>query len=292
MAVADSIVIFDGQLPGDPYSAKRPRCRCTHAGKAMAYSPKEYDEELERVAWLLVAGRLVPAPVAAAVEVVMRCYLPDRRPKDVDNLAKTVLDAASKVLWDDDRQVMRLDVSKVYGVGAASAHTRLLVRTVLVVTVTPQRDASPSLTTGRNTMSDHDALPSDLNPDDPPDPSDREWLLEPRYASGVYIAIEDDVLLHPGSRDEPPEHGPVLYVGDDPEGNVGGSSIPLDDPDLVHALPAARLPPNWSEGTIRARADLPFEARVGMIAAAKLILGVVLDDGEPEAVGDFGSEPF
>lgn len=41
---------------------------------------------------------------------------PTKKP-DVDNIAKTILDALNKVVYDDDSQVVDLIVHKVYGIG-------------------------------------------------------------------------------------------------------------------------------------------------------------------------------
>jgi Holliday junction resolvase RusA-like endonuclease len=41
--------------------------------------------------------------------------LSDRRPRDIDNLAKTVLDALNKRAWKDDAQVVRLSAKLTRG---------------------------------------------------------------------------------------------------------------------------------------------------------------------------------
>jgi Holliday junction resolvase RusA-like endonuclease len=40
--------------------------------------------------------------------VEVHAYFPDARPRDVDNVAKAVLDGLNRVLWNDDRQVVRI----------------------------------------------------------------------------------------------------------------------------------------------------------------------------------------
>lgn len=41
---------------------------------------------------------------------------PTKKP-DVDNIAKTILDALNKIVYDDDSQIVDLIVHKVYGIG-------------------------------------------------------------------------------------------------------------------------------------------------------------------------------
>jgi len=51
-----------------------------------------------------------PAHHAIALALVFR--LPDRRRRDVDNLAGAIMDALNGVLWRDDSQIVRLSVEK------------------------------------------------------------------------------------------------------------------------------------------------------------------------------------
>ena len=44
--------------------------------------------------------------------VEVHAYFADRRPRDVDNVAKSVLDGLNGVLWRDDRQVVRIASEK------------------------------------------------------------------------------------------------------------------------------------------------------------------------------------
>jgi Holliday junction resolvase RusA-like endonuclease len=44
--------------------------------------------------------------------VEMRAYFGDARARDVDNVAKSVLDGLNRVLWHDDRQVVRVACEK------------------------------------------------------------------------------------------------------------------------------------------------------------------------------------
>jgi len=51
-------------------------------------------------------------PTHPAIVLVLVFYLPDRRRRDVDNLAGAVMDALNGVLWKDDSQIVRLVVEK------------------------------------------------------------------------------------------------------------------------------------------------------------------------------------
>lgn len=53
-------------------------------------------------------------PFSIKVSVFMDIKKPDM---DVDNLAKAYMDGLNKIAWEDDRQVMRLYISKQYVLG-------------------------------------------------------------------------------------------------------------------------------------------------------------------------------
>ena len=61
---------------------------------------------------LVVQGRTQKRP---HIPVSTRKY-PDLPRWDVDNVAKTLLDAGNGILWADDRQIAKLTIEKAYGV--------------------------------------------------------------------------------------------------------------------------------------------------------------------------------
>lgn len=108
----------------EPIPCPRPRIRVTRTktGKtfAHAYYDKKYVTWKDTAAELI--GKLDASPVAGPVNVTIECAV--KRPKttklshpkpDVDNYAKAVMDALTAAsVWDDDSQVIRLVVTKVW----------------------------------------------------------------------------------------------------------------------------------------------------------------------------------
>lgn len=96
------------QIPGDPVPKARPRV----AGRR-AYTPARTQaaEDRIRYAWNLAAERWQPmAGATYGCEIEFRCAT--RRRVDIDNLAKTVLDALNGLAWIDDAQVAELRATK------------------------------------------------------------------------------------------------------------------------------------------------------------------------------------
>ena len=111
-------------IPGDPVPQPRPRVT-TRGGFGRAYVPRSHAVHGFRQAVQLAARAAGATPHGEPVEVVIDAVF--ARPKshrkdgpalprqDVDNLAKSVLDALTGIAWDDDRQVRRLVIEKSYG---------------------------------------------------------------------------------------------------------------------------------------------------------------------------------
>jgi Holliday junction resolvase RusA-like endonuclease len=87
-------------LPGKPPSKPRPRF-----GKGNAYASTE-QKAAERATALQLRAHY-PELLEGPLVLVMTFWLPDNRRRDVDNLAKHLMDAANGVLWKDDSQVRR-----------------------------------------------------------------------------------------------------------------------------------------------------------------------------------------
>lgn len=91
---------------GAPVSKERPRFgrgrRTYTPARTLIY------ERAVRLSALSAGVRRASGPVA----VELRLYLPDARARDVDNLAKSILDALNGVAYADDSQVCELRATK------------------------------------------------------------------------------------------------------------------------------------------------------------------------------------
>jgi Holliday junction resolvase RusA-like endonuclease len=108
--------LFRVAIPGEPYPW--PRSRLNRQGKL--YLPKSYVAARDLVAMHLNAASSKQAGVKEPLadwdfRVVLGCFRKGKRRADVDNLAKTVLDAGTSVVWVDDSQVRSLTVEVSYG---------------------------------------------------------------------------------------------------------------------------------------------------------------------------------
>jgi Holliday junction resolvase RusA-like endonuclease len=94
-------------IPGEPPSKARPRAQIRHKRTGDAYvhtyTPTETIKGEERIAWQL---RPLGQHPAGAIALAAIFYRSTARRVDLDNLQKTLLDAATKAhTWHDDSQV-------------------------------------------------------------------------------------------------------------------------------------------------------------------------------------------
>lgn len=80
-----------------------PRPRVTKTGVYYSQRYKDWITDIQTAAEAK-GKQLLPAPIAVA----LLFYLPTRRRVDVDNLAKSVLDALTGIFWQDDNDVTTL----------------------------------------------------------------------------------------------------------------------------------------------------------------------------------------
>lgn len=99
------------EIPGEPVSKGRPRFFNGHA-----VTPKE-TRAAEQVVGLLARARLQGRDVDARSLFAATLFFATSSPalRDLDNLAKLVLDALNKIVWKDDRQVEELHAKLVRG---------------------------------------------------------------------------------------------------------------------------------------------------------------------------------
>jgi Holliday junction resolvase RusA-like endonuclease len=119
-------------LDGDAVGKGRPRVS-TIGGRPRLYTPAKTAAWERQVADACqgAMGSLAPTESAWAVRIDISCRIPASWPRkrreaalqgreipgkpDLDNVAKSVLDACNGVAYIDDKQVVRLTVSKRYG---------------------------------------------------------------------------------------------------------------------------------------------------------------------------------
>lgn len=101
--------VWNLSVPGAPVVKERPRVFGRHA----VTPRKTMDAETAiRAAWMGKYPTL--APIVQDVHLWVVFYMPDRKRRDVDNLAKLVQDALNGLAYEDDSQIVHLDVWKVY----------------------------------------------------------------------------------------------------------------------------------------------------------------------------------
>jgi len=150
-------MLLDLTIPGEPYPAPRPRATI-RGGRPAVYMPTAYEAELARVnlrAHTAGGWRYQPAhqgPVAVEITAWHACPKSDERKRtpaperwwcggshDVDNLAKTYLDAlmaggkrrrARVAVLADDGQVVDLHVRKMIAAQGEPARVRVVVSAV------------------------------------------------------------------------------------------------------------------------------------------------------------------
>ena len=108
-----SVEVVRFEVPGEPGTKGRPRM--TRTGRA--YTPKETVEAERRVIDALIETdpTVVVEDDRFEYEVVLRFYSQGGRRRDIDNMAKLVLDALNHRVWADDAQVVRMEAEKVHG---------------------------------------------------------------------------------------------------------------------------------------------------------------------------------
>lgn len=101
----DRVVMFS--VPGEPRSKQRPRVT-----KRGTFTPKETLEQERQVrnAWLATGEE----PFQFQVIVTIDFYNFTKHRRDIDNMAKLVLDGLNKWAFLDDHQVVGLNLTKRY----------------------------------------------------------------------------------------------------------------------------------------------------------------------------------
>ncbi len=121
---------YEFEVPGKITGKGRPRVNTT---TAIAYTPtktKEYEELVKQ--YFIIKNRGVK-PLEGRISVTIKAYFgipknaskkqreemlnnnisPVKKP-DIDNIAKIILDALYKLAFNDDNQIIKLSIEKVY----------------------------------------------------------------------------------------------------------------------------------------------------------------------------------
>lgn len=121
------------EIIGEPVAQGRPRAGKSFSGKTVLYNPaksRDFKQYVRIVASQHKPSELITGPIH--LELIFYQMTPKKyqtKPKqalidagillpvtkpDVDNLAKGVKDGLSKIIWQDDSQVVSLNVRKFY----------------------------------------------------------------------------------------------------------------------------------------------------------------------------------
>jgi len=99
-------------IPGKPQPKERARRR-RNGRWVTPTATRNYEKQVCSVAGAEMLVQRHPGFGAAQVKVTIQVYWPDKRRRDVDNVAKSILDGMTKAgVWDDDAQVVELVVRK------------------------------------------------------------------------------------------------------------------------------------------------------------------------------------
>lgn len=119
-----SQVVLRFTVPGEPCSKARPRWS---PRTRKAYTPEKTRAREGVIQALGVAARQTPPDALALFAVSSTFYLWSNQMRDIDNLAKLVLDGLKGVVWADDSQVIRLVAAKERAVQETDARTEVVV---------------------------------------------------------------------------------------------------------------------------------------------------------------------
>lgn len=126
----DPRLVVQHTIRGEPFPYERPGLAVNRTtGRAVMFTQKATREHMKLLTQELALVCRHPE-TSLDVEVWLTFRRQGRGRVDVDNLAKTVLDACKGVVWKDDSQVVSLHIVKRLGCGR-EAGTDLVVRRIL-----------------------------------------------------------------------------------------------------------------------------------------------------------------
>lgn len=122
------IPVLEFTVPGPPITKARPRVITQRNGRRRGLTPASTRLAENTVAWRFrqaVQGTDHTVDSLHRWRVDMVFYLPDRRSRDVDNLAKLILDALNGLAWSDDAQVQIIHATKTLDRAQPRTHITL-----------------------------------------------------------------------------------------------------------------------------------------------------------------------
>lgn len=117
-------VVLRFTIPGEPCSKARPRWS---PKTRTTYTPEKTRTREAAIQVLALAARMAPPDGLALFSVTSTFYLWSNQVRDIDNLAKLVLDGLKGVVWADDVQVVKLVAAKEPADQETSARTEVVV---------------------------------------------------------------------------------------------------------------------------------------------------------------------
>lgn len=118
ISIGKLCMIIEFTIPGKAVPAVRMTKKSMYVNK---YA-KRYLQYKQHVAWI-AKGKMKSPPVNDDVGVKLTHYIHGNR-ADIDNLFKSVTDALNKVVYNDDRQVKRME-SKIIKCGKEEERTEV-----------------------------------------------------------------------------------------------------------------------------------------------------------------------
>lgn len=106
---------------GQPLPKARPRI----VGKR-AYTPEKTKAWESQVAWVVRAAMGDIQPLTGDIGVSLVFHRVGKRRADLDNLTKAVLDALNGILYEDDKQVNKIEAAVQYKSNKPRVEIRLL----------------------------------------------------------------------------------------------------------------------------------------------------------------------
>lgn len=99
------------EVAGEPLSKARART-VVHGGRATTFTPARTRDAERDIGILFVAQNPRWRPAVGRVAVRITFEVESRRRRDIDNMAKLVLDALNGLAWVDDHQIDLLSVER------------------------------------------------------------------------------------------------------------------------------------------------------------------------------------